>query len=77
MVKSLMAAAVAAGALALAACGQTTTVEAEPTPAGEPASAPSATDRDDGALENAGEAIDGAGDHVEESINDDNPNTNP
>jgi hypothetical protein len=76
--------ALAASSLALlGACGQPTTTAEDVPPASDSQVASTddrATDRDDGLLENAGEAIDGAGDHVEESVNDatdDNPNTNP
>ena len=81
MLKTLLIAAGAASLFTLAACGQTTTVEADPPAASAAATGDErATDRDDGVLENAGEVIDGAGERVEDSIHDatdDNPNTNP
>ncbi|GAM97637.1 hypothetical protein U91I_01264 [alpha proteobacterium U9-1i] len=82
MLKTLLIAAGAASLFTLAACGQTTSVEAD-APAAEAAATPGddrATDRDDGVLENAGEVVDGVGERVEDSVNDatdDNPNTNP
>jgi hypothetical protein len=81
MLRALLAA--ASAACLLAACGQpaaTTDTAETPATTETAATTPSATDQDDGVLENAGEVIDGAGDHVEESVNDatdDNPNTNP
>jgi|CXWL01.1.fsa_nt_gi hypothetical protein len=80
MLKKIALAASTATLLLVAACGQTTTVEADAPPAQAASGDDRATDRDDGVLENAGEAIDGAGEHVEDSIHDatdDNPNTNP
>lgn len=82
MLKTLLIAVGAASLFTLAACGQTSNLVAEE-PAAETASTVGderATDRDDGVLENAGEVIDGAGEHVEDSIHDatdDNPKTNP
>ncbi len=64
--------------LGLAACGPTAeeapeapVVVVEPAPLG---------DTDDGAMENAGEAIDGVGNDIEDAVDDatdGNPNTNP
>jgi len=84
MLKSVLVAAAAACIGTLAACGPSAEEQAADTPAPvtETASADGAKgpDGDDGVLENAGEVVDGVGDHVEDSVNDatdDNPNTNP
>lgn len=82
MLKTTVIALGALSLLSIAACGQTTTVDAD-APAAQSAAVSGddrATDRDDGVLENAGEVVDGVGEHVEDSVNDatdDNPNTNP
>ena len=83
--RSLFAATAQFGMLSLAACGQTTaSIENETAQAQiDTESTPAATktgDRDDGVLENAGEAADGAARHVGDSVHDatdGNPHTNP
>ncbi len=80
MLKTMMAAAAAAGMLSLGACGQTTTVDND-TPAENAAeSLEQAGDDIEQAADRASDDIEQAGDNAADAVNDatdGNPNTNP
>jgi len=80
--RTVFAAGVAAGVLALAACGQSTSTQGSAEKAGERAdtqfeqATQGSTDLSDGPLENAGEAIDQAKQDAQ-AATDGNPATQP
>ena len=85
MLKSMLAASAAASLLALGACGQTTTVDADDSSAEQAAqslenAADRAGDNIEHAADQAGDNIEQAGDNAADAVNDatdGDPNSNP